>query len=381
VKHPLVDIDAHCGPSNITDMDRSILEEESFHRAISLERKRAERSRRSFLLVLLDLRSVLVGDGSEKILHKIFLSLSTSIREPDVTGWHKNRAVLGVMFTEIPTESRASTVGAMLSRVSGVLYNSLSFDQFSQVTISHYVFPEEWDCDVQQRPSDPALYPDLAKRANGSKLYLATKRAMDIVGSAAGLLISAPLFLAIALAIKLTSKGPVFFRQQRIGQFGTPFVFLKFRSMYLNNDPKIHLDYITQLISGKAERQTSNGNGQGVYKLTADPRVTRVGAFLRRTSLDELPQFVNVLRGEMSLVGPRPPIPYEVDGYQTWHRRRVLEAKPGITGLWQVSGRSRVGFDEMVRLDVRYAMQRSFWLDLKILLLTPRAVILGEGAF
>ena len=381
MKHPLVDIAAPCGPSNITDMDRPILEEESFHRAISLERKRAERSRRSFLLMLLDLRSVLVGDGSEKILHKIFSSLATSIREPDITGWHKNRAVLGVMFTEIPTESRTSTVGAMLSRMSGVLYNSLSFDQFSQVTISHYVFPEEWDCDVQQRPSDPALYPDLAKRASGSKLYLAAKRAMDVVGSAAGLLIFAPLFLTIALAIKLTSKGPVFFRQQRIGQFGTPFVFLKFRTMYLNNDPKIHLDYIRQLISGKAERQPSNGNGQGVYKLTADPRVTRVGALLRRTSLDELPQFVNVLRGEMSLVGPRPPIPYEVDRYQTWHRRRVLEAKPGITGLWQVSGRSRVGFDEMVRLDVRYAMQRSFWLDLKILLLTPRAVILGEGAF
>ncbi len=106
-----------------------------------------------------------------------------------------------------------------------------------------------------------------------------------------------------------------------------------------------------------------------------------MGAFLRRTSLDELPQLINVLRGEMSLVGPRPPIPYEVDTYQTWHRRRVLEAKPGITGLWQVSGRSRVGFDEMVRLDVRYAMQRSFWLDLKILLLTPRAVILGDGAY
>jgi lipopolysaccharide/colanic/teichoic acid biosynthesis glycosyltransferase len=362
-------------------LDRRILNEESFHRTISLERKRAERSRRSFLLVLLDIRRILPDDKNGKILHKILSSVWTLIRETDVTGWQENNAVLGLMFTEIPTENRRSTVGAVLSRVSGVLYNNLSFDQFSQVTISHYVFPEEWDSDVQQRPSDPALYRDLAKRADGSKLYLATKRAMDIVGGAFGLLMFAPLFLIIALAVKLTSKGPVFFRQQRIGQFGTPFVFLKFRSMHLNNDPKIHLDYIRQLISGKAERQPGNGNGQGVYKLTADPRVTRVGAFLRRTSLDELPQFINVLRGEMSLVGPRPPIPYEVDKYQTWHRRRVLEAKPGITGLWQVSGRSRVGFDEMVRLDVRYAMQRSFWLDLKILLLTPRAVILGEGAF
>jgi lipopolysaccharide/colanic/teichoic acid biosynthesis glycosyltransferase len=135
------------------------------------------------------------------------------------------------------------------------------------------------------------------------------------------------------------------------------------------------------LIAGNAERQTAKGNGHGIYKLTKDPRVTRVGAFLRKTSLDELPQLINVLRGEMSLVGPRPAIPYEVEAYQTWHRRRVLEAKPGITGLWQVGGRSRVGFDEMVRLDVRYAAKRSFWLDMKILLLTPRAVIMGEGAY
>lgn len=381
MQDPLADVVVHSGPPSVADMDRCVLDEQLFHRAISLERKRAERSRRSFLLVLLDLRTVLANDSKGKILNTIISSLRRRTRETDVAGWHKRNAVLGVMFMDVPTEGRASIVGAMLARVSGGLYNSLAFDQFNKITISHYVFPEEWDCDVPQRPSDPALYPDLEARANGNKLYLAAKRTTDIAGSALGLLIATPLFLVIALAIKLTSKGPVFFCQQRIGHFGKPFVFLKFRSMYLNNDPKIHLDYIRQLISGKAERQPSNGNGQGVYKLTADLRVTRVGAFLRRTSLDELPQLINVLRGEMSLVGPRPPIPYEVDTYQTWHRRRVLEAKPGITGLWQVSGRSRVGFDEMVRLDVRYAMQRSFWLDLKILLLTPRAVILGEGAY
>lgn len=381
MKHPLADIVTPGGSASGAGMDRRVFDEEAFHRTISLERKRAERSRRSFLLVLLDLRTALAEGNSEELLHRLFSSLWRTTRETDVVGWHKSDATLGLMFMDIPTEDRLSFAGAMLSRVSGVLYNSLTFDQFNQITISHYLFPEEWDSDVQQRPSDPALYPDLEKRANGNKLYLATKRATDLAGSALGLLVTAPLFLVIALAIKLTSKGPVFFRQQRIGHFGKPFVFVKFRSMYLNNDPKVHLDYIRQLISGKAERQPSNGNGQGVYKLTTDPRVTRVGALLRKTSMDELPQLINVLRGEMSLVGPRPPIPYEVDTYQTWHRRRVLEAKPGITGLWQVSGRSRVGFDEMVRLDVRYAMQRSFWLDLKILLLTPRAVILGEGAY
>ncbi len=369
------------GSASVDRMGFRMLDEGPFHYTICLERKRAERSRRSFLLVLLNLRTLLARDGSERILNTILSSFWRTTRETDVVGWHKRHSVLGIMFVDVPTEGRTAIVGALLARINGVLYNGLKFDQFNQIAISHYVFPEQWDCDVPQRPSDPALYPDIEKRSNGLKLYLVTKRAVDIAGSALGLVIAAPIFIAIALAIKLTSKGPVFFRQQRIGHFGKPFVFLKFRSMYLNNDPKVHLDYITQLISGKAERQPSNGNGHGVYKLTADPRITRVGALLRRTSLDELPQLINVLRGEMSLVGPRPPIPYEVDTYQTWHRRRVLEAKPGITGLWQVSGRSRVGFDEMVRLDVRYAMRRSLWLDLKILLLTPRAVILGDGAY
>jgi lipopolysaccharide/colanic/teichoic acid biosynthesis glycosyltransferase len=175
----------------------------------------------------------------------------------------------------------------------------------------------------------------------------------------------------------------VFFRQQRVGQHGKAFTFLKFRSMYAGNDPNVHREYVTQLIAGQAQRHpaNSNGNGAGVYKLTSDSRITSVGAFLRRTSLDELPQLLNVLRGEMSLVGPRPAIPYEVAAYQTWHRRRVLEVKPGITGLWQVNGRSRIKFDEMVRLDLRYAKTWSPWLDVKILLRTPRAVLVGEGAY
>jgi lipopolysaccharide/colanic/teichoic acid biosynthesis glycosyltransferase len=157
-------------------------------------------------------------------------------------------------------------------------------------------------------------------------------------------------------------------------------VFLKFRSMYVNNDAAVHKEYVQSLIAGKAAKQPSNGNGHGVYKLTKDSRITRVGSFLRKTSLDELPQFLNVLKGEMSLVGPRPPVPYEVEAYDIWHRRRLLEAKPGITGLWQVSGRSRVTFDDMVRLDLHYARTWSPWMDIKILWRTPGAVVLGEGA-
>jgi lipopolysaccharide/colanic/teichoic acid biosynthesis glycosyltransferase len=147
--------------------------------------------------------------------------------------------------------------------------------------------------------------------------------------------------------------------------------------MHMGNDPSVHKEYVTRLINGVAEQKPSSGNGQGVYKLVNDQRITRVGKFLRKSSLDELPQLLNVLRGEMSLVGPRPSIPYEVAAYQTWHRRRVLEVKPGMTGLWQVNGRNRIKFDEMVRLDLQYAKQWSPWLDLKILLHTPSAVLKG----
>ena len=150
--------------------------------------------------------------------------------------------------------------------------------------------------------------------------------------------------------------------------------------MYVNNDASVHKAYVTQLIAGEAQPEASDENGRAIYKLTKDQRITRVGGFLRRTSLDELPQFFHVIRGEMSLVGPRPPIAYEVEAYDVWHRRRVLEAKPGITGLWQVNGRSRVNFDDMVRLDLQYASTCSPWVDIKILLRTPAAVLFGDGA-
>jgi lipopolysaccharide/colanic/teichoic acid biosynthesis glycosyltransferase len=173
----------------------------------------------------------------------------------------------------------------------------------------------------------------------------------------------------------------VFYRQQRVGRYGQTFTFLKFRSMYANNDTSVHKEFVTRLIASNPGQTTQTESGDGVYKLTNDKRITSVGGILRRTSLDELPQFLNVLKGEMSLVGPRPPIPYELAAYQTWHRQRLLAVKPGITGLWQVMGRSSIRFDEMVRLDLRYASTWTPWLDLKILLRTPGAVIKGTGAY
>lgn len=181
------------------------------------------------------------------------------------------------------------------------------------------------------------------------------------------------------MAIKLTSKGPVLYRQPRLGQHGVTFSFLKFRSMHANCDSALHQQYVADFIAGNALQQ-QDSRGVGTYKLTGDPRITALGGLLRKSSLDELPQLINVLKGDMSLVGPRPPLPYEFEHYTLWHRRRVWEAKPGITGLWQIKSRSRAKFDEMVRLDLQYIRKSSLWLDCKILLQTPRAVIAGDGA-
>jgi len=361
--------------------NRTVLDESSFQRMISLERKRSERSRKPFLLALIDTGTCLPASKNGRVLNNIVSALSLATRETDVTCWYKSNSVVGVMFTEIVAGDKYSIVSTMLTRVSSSLQVKLSSEQFSQISISFHLFPEDWDHEVYRRPSNPTLYPDLSKREQGRRVSSMLKRGMDIVGSVLALVIFSPLFLLITIAIKASSSGPVFFRQERIGRYGQPFVFIKFRSMYSENDTGVHKEWFRRFVSGQAERHPTNGNGQGSYKLTHDPRVTRVGKFLRRTSLDELPQFINVLKGEMSMVGPRPPISYEVDSYQSWHRGRILEAKPGITGLWQVNGRSRLAFDDMVRLDLRYARSWSLWLDIKILMQTPKAVVLGEGAY
>jgi lipopolysaccharide/colanic/teichoic acid biosynthesis glycosyltransferase len=368
-----------CNPSKAVPQ-REILSQEAFHRAITLERKRTERSRKPFLLMLLDTGSEFANDQAALLLKDVLTALATSTREIDVTGWYAKSLVIGVMFTEISQAERSSIVSTILARVKDALQSSLDPEALHRIKLTLHMFPEDWDHEQPGRPSNPTLYPDLEQRSSAQKQTLATKRVMDICGSGLALIMLAPLSLLIAAAIKVTSTGPVFFRQKRVGQHGKCFTFLKFRSMKVNNDSTVHQEYVRQLISGDARKC---GGGQGkdeVFKITNDPRITAVGRFLRRTSLDELPQFINVLRGEMSLVGPRPAIPYEVEAYDLWHRSRILEAKPGITGLWQVKGRSRVSFDDMVRLDLHYVRNWTPLMDLQILLATPLAVVLGEGA-
>ena len=198
--------------------------------------------------------------------------------------------------------------------------------------------------------------------------YLFLKRCMDILGAVSALLIVSPILLASALAIKLTSPGPVFFRQLRVCKDGKAFYMLKFRSMYEGAD------------ASKAELMQYNETTGPVFKMRNDPRVTPLGRLMRKYSIDELPQLWHVLTGEMSLVGPRPPLPSEVEHYEDWHRRR-LEIKPGLTCIWQVRGRSDTSFDEWMRMDIEYIEKRSLLLDIKLLLQTIPAVLGGRGAY
>ena len=225
------------------------------------------------------------------------------------------------------------------------------------------------------------LYSDIINESNSTKVELCLKRAMDIMGALAGIIFFSPMMLIVALLIKITSCGPILFRQERMGFLGKKFTFLKFRSMYVNCSEERHKEYVINLIRKKVGPDPQKPECKPVYKMNDDPRITPFGHFLRKSSIDELPQLFNVLKGDMSLVGPRPPIPYEVEKYENWHFRRVLEVKPGITGLWQVEGRSSTTFDEMVRLDLAYVNKFSVWLDLKIMFKTIWVVFSGKGAY
>lgn len=357
-----------------------VLDQQSFLKILNLEQKRAERSHRPFALMLIQLGSILTEASKRQITEQILLTLSKTIRETDILGWHET-STIGILFTELGSTERSIIVGVLLSKINTVLSGAIREQDLHNVSTSLYIFPEEQSVESGDRTSGDSTPTGSAPNAGCKLVSLRIKRLMDISGSLLALLFLSPILIAIAIVIKLTSRGPVLYQQHRVGLYGRKFVFLKFRSMYFANDHAIHEEFVKRLIVSDTKiDQQSPSQKKEFYKLKDDPRVTAVGRFLRRTSLDELPQLLNVLRGEMSLVGPRPPIPYEVKYYDIWHRRR-LHTKPGITGLWQVTGRSRVGFDEMVRLDLKYATSWSLWLDIKILLKTPRAVFGGEGAF
>jgi lipopolysaccharide/colanic/teichoic acid biosynthesis glycosyltransferase len=344
----------------------SIVDERLFQRLLWLERLRCERTEGYFALLLIDMEE-LSSRLNISTSEEIGRAIAAAMRETDITGWYQYASTIGIVLTTLNGNGRESFEPVMLERINAILSLHLDDAQIKKVQISCHVFPDE--------RSNRIFYSDKQSKDVEKKSSRFIKRAIDVTGSLIALLVLSPLFVVIAILIKLTSRGSVFFKQRRVGQFGEEFTFLKFRSMHVNADPTIHREYVQKLIQNKV-----NESG-GTYKIKNDPRITSVGNFLRKSSLDELPQFINVFKGEMSLVGPRPPIPYEFETYSLWHRRRILEVKPGITGEWQVHGRSRTSFDDMVRMDLHYIRNQSTWLDLKILAKTPFAVISGNGAY
>jgi len=297
-------------------------------------------------------------------------SLQKNTRETDIKGWLEND-VLGLILPD--------TDGRGVQKYIEKIRNGNGGSAFSVVTGT---YPDDlFRKLLADESSRPDLFPiNLDESKEPRKIELALKRAVDILGAVVGLILFSPIMLVTSLAVKLTSPGPIIFTQNRFGKKGARFPFYKFRSMYSNVDDQIHQEYVTSLIKGEHEKINQGDEEEPLYKIKSDPRVTRIGRIIRKASIDELPQFFNVLKGEMSLVGPRPPIPYEVEKYEPWHLRRILEVKPGITGLWQVDGRSKTSFDDMVRLDLRYVQTWSLWLDIKILLKTIRAVLRPTGA-
>jgi lipopolysaccharide/colanic/teichoic acid biosynthesis glycosyltransferase len=355
-------------PSATVGMSR-IVNECLFQDVLLRERKRADRSHLPFALLVVTL------DGHKRHDRAMWKAVTDAAgrasRETDIVGWLQTDAKLGIILTEIRAEDLAIT-RQLDQRIRRELEKRSPSKTVDAVSLRLCVYPDSEVAAAEDVwPAEPLLEGVRARKSR-TTAYDVVKRALDVLASTILLAVLFPLLLLIAGLIKMRSRGPVLFKQIRVGQRAQPFHMLKFRTMHVNADDGIHQAFVTDLINAKPTN--------GLFKIVDDPRVTGIGRVLRKTSLDELPQLWNVARGEMSLVGPRPPLPYEVKQYKPWHRRRILDAKPGITGLWQVTGRSRTTFDDMVRLDLRYARTRSIWTDVKILLATPAAVIAGKGA-
>jgi lipopolysaccharide/colanic/teichoic acid biosynthesis glycosyltransferase len=347
-----------------------------FKHILSIERKRTERSGTPFMLMMIDVTE-LTRTLDKSIVHKTFFKfLGVSTREIDLKGWYKDQKIFGILFLEIASEKYE----LLIDKMKKAIKSNFTPEQRKLIEISCLVFPIDESRNENRnsgnRDTDKTdtivLYPELTLKTPKQHINTVLKRTMDFSLGLCGLVCLLPLFTVIAAIIKMTSKGPVLFEQERLGLGGKVFKIYKFRTMYQNNNNAIHQRFVTDFIRGG-----ENIEKKDIKKIQNDPRVTKIGKFLRKTSIDELPQLINVIIGNMSLVGPRPALAYEVDKYDTWHKRRVFEVKPGITGLWQVVGRSRTKFDDMVRLDICYIQKSSVLFDMKLLLQTPFSMLKG----
>ncbi|MEF7616702.1 sugar transferase [Aquincola sp. MAHUQ-54] len=357
---------AQPAPHRIDDAAHVVLDEHAFRQELARERRRVERTQAplSMLIYRIDAE----GGEREPCAARLLHILRRIARRTDVVGRLAD-AEVAVLLPDTREAGALRLLDKTLDEVAElpvsaatVSYPHCVFDQVGKGGHAEAPFTRDWPLQADRTARAPYL----------------GKRMFDVLGALAALLLLSPLMLLTAAAVAATSRGPVIFRQVRLGQGGRPFEFYKFRSMVADGDTGIHREFVTSLIKGRPV-QAGEG-GAPVYKLRGDPRVTPVGRLIRKASIDELPQLFNVLRGDMSLVGPRPPLPYEAEHYSAWHLHRVLDMKPGITGLWQVDGRSRVPFDEMVRMDLRYSRQCSLRLDLRILLKTIVVVLRCDGA-
>ena len=345
----------------------AMLSKHNFLRQLRLEKRRTERSKAPLSLVLLTV-GIDAPDGANQ-LRTLSDSLRASKRETDVLGYVAEDCV-GLLLPDTNEEGAQSFARNVRTRNGQLRYSTVIATYPDQVFES---LTEGSHGHVDNAP----LFLDHEHSQSRFGAWL--KRGLDIIGSASLLLVLSPILIATAIAVRVTSAGPAIFKQQRLGRLGKPFEIYKFRSMSNKNDDKAHREYVSKLIAGQTAEINNGDAANPVYKMTRDPRITSVGHFIRKTSIDELPQLINVLKGDMSLVGPRPPLRYEAEKYQVWHLRRILEVRPGITGLWQVIGRSTTSFDEMVRLDLRYIREWSFWMDVRILLDTVRVVVMRSG--
>lgn len=361
-KENCVEISGHCFYS-----------ESQFRQKLVQERKRAERSNKPLLVMLVNTEYLDSKDNSPELISTLAEGIISCVRDTDICGLLKEESLIGVILTEVSPDKANDTKKIVSKKIRQRLNEMLDDKMSHRIIISFRLYPETGG---KNGAFDMIFYPEFTSGSMFNEGGMLIKRTMDIVGSMAALLLLFPLFTILPMAIKLTSEGPVFFIQERLGRNGRKFKLMKFRSMYVGNDDLIHRDFVKRLIEGTLAHEEAT-----IFKITTDPRVTHLGKIMRAYSLDELPQFLNVLKGDMSLVGPRPPIHYEVENYSGWQRNRLVGKRPGITGLWQVTGRSSTTFDEMVRMDLRYLKKWSVVLDIKLILLTPFAVLRCRGAY